>query len=40
MIDVNTVIALIMPALTAVGPGIQIESYINTKSGRSKPDKR
>ena len=34
MIDVNTVIALIMLALTAVGLGIQIASYINTKNDR------
>ncbi len=34
MIDVNTVIALIMLALTAVGLGIQIASYINSKNDR------
>ena len=34
MICIDTVIALIMLAITAAGFGLQIASYINTKNDR------
>lgn len=39
MIDVNTVIALIMLVLTAVGLGKQIAFYINTKKRSPVPQR-
>ena len=39
MIDINTVIAVITLVITAVGFGLQLASYINTKNNRPTSSK-
>ena len=39
MIDINTVIAVITLVITAVGFGLQLASYINTKNDRPTSSK-
>lgn len=40
MISIDTVIAFTAAVLAAVGLGLQIASYINTKADRSTSDKQ